>query len=153
MENIVGETPSLIVKGDKRCAACGQQYDELLELPFYARYIPVAIVGVCEQHGIFFRSPSESDLERIREADARRDCLDFGPLSDFAVMDGPKSGDLLRHNIRSYLDVFSSRQLLYLHTAIGLFVNTPASTSSSWERWCPRRWNSMQCSVVTNRWC
>ena len=35
-------------------------------------------------------------------------------------MDGPKSGDLLRHNIRSYLDVFSSRQLLYLHTAIGL---------------------------------
>ena len=84
MENIAGETPSLIVKGDKRCAACGQQYDELLELPFYARYITVAIVGVCEQHGIFFRSPGESDLERIREADARRDCLDFGPLSDFA---------------------------------------------------------------------
>ena len=32
--------------------------------------------------------------------------------------EGPKSGDLLRHNIRSYLDVFSSRQLLYLHQAI-----------------------------------
>ena len=119
-ESITGETPNLIVKGDKRCTACGQQYDELLELPFYARYVPVAVFGVCEEHGIFFRSPGASDLERIREADAQRDSLDFGPLSDFAVMDGPKSGDLLRHNIRSYLDVFSSRQLLYLHTAIGL---------------------------------
>ena len=39
-------------------------------------------------------------------------------MSDFAVKDGPKSGDLLRHNVRSYLDVFSSRQLLYLHYAI-----------------------------------
>ena len=43
---------------------------------------------------------------------------DFGPLEDFRVHDGPKSGDLLRHNVRSYLDVFSSRQLLYLHQAI-----------------------------------
>ena len=117
-ENGVGETPSLIVKGDKRCPACGRQYEELLELPFYARYAPVAIVGACERHGIFFRSPGEPDLERIRQADAERDSLDFGPPADFAVMDGVKSGDLLRHGIRSYLDVFSSRQLLYLHNAI-----------------------------------
>ena len=117
-ESDVGETPILIVKGDKRCPACGGQYEELFELPFYARYAPVAIVGACERHGIFFRSPGESDLERIREADAERDSLDFGPPADFAVMDGVKSGDLLRHNVRSYLDVFSSRQLLYLHNAI-----------------------------------
>ena len=118
VENIIGETPSLITKSDKICTECGHRYEELLELPFYARYAPVAIVGVCEQHGIFFRAPGEPDLERIRQADARRDGLDFGPLADFAVKDGPKSGDLLRHNIRSYLDVFSSRQLLYLHNAI-----------------------------------
>ena len=117
-ENSVSETPSLIVKGDKRCAACGGQYEELLELPFFARYAPVAIVGVCEQHGLFFRSPGGRDLERIRHVDALRDSLDFGPPADFAVMDGVKSGDLLRHNIPSYLDVFSSRQLLYLHNAI-----------------------------------
>lgn len=115
-----GESPSLIAKSEKRCAACGQQYEEFLELPFYARYVAVAIVGVCEEHGIFFRSPGEADLERIREADARRASLDFGLLSDFAVKDGPKSGDLLKRNIHSYLEVFSSRQLLYLHTAIGL---------------------------------
>ncbi len=114
------ESPSLIVKSEKRCAACGQQYEELLELPFYARYVPVAIVGVCEEHGIFFRSPGEADLERSRAADARRASLDFGALSDFAVKDGPKSGDLLKRNIHSYLEVFSSRQLLYLHTVIRL---------------------------------
>lgn len=116
--HIAGETPSLITKDDKSCTACGQRYEELLELPFYARYVPVAIAGVCEQHGIFFRSPGEPDLKRIRQADEQRDSLDFGPVSDFKVQDGPKSGDLLRHNIRSYLDVFSSRQLLYLHNAI-----------------------------------
>ena len=115
-----GESPSLIVKNEKRCTACGQQYEDLLELPFYARYVPVAIVGVCEEHGIFFRSPGQADLERIRAADARRASLDFGPLSDFAVKDGPKSGDLLKRNIHSYLEVFSSRQLLYLHTVIPL---------------------------------
>ena len=115
---IVGETSSLITKDDKNCTVCGHRYAELLELPFYARYTPVAIVGVCEQHGIFFRSPGELDLERIRQADAQRDGLDFGQLADFTVNDGPKSGDLLRHNIRSYLDVFSSRQLLYLSHAI-----------------------------------
>jgi putative DNA methylase len=44
--------------------------------------------------------------------------LDFGPLEDFKVKDGPKSGDLLKHHVNSYLDAFSSRQLLYLHQAI-----------------------------------
>ncbi len=44
--------------------------------------------------------------------------MDFGCLDDFKVKNGPKSGDLLTRNIRSYLDVFSSRQLLYLHQSI-----------------------------------
>ena len=87
-------------------------------MPFYARYTPIAIVATCPEHGNFFRSPSEEDLARIKRADERRSELDFGPLEDFRVHDGPKSGDLLRHNVRSYLDVFSSRQLLYLHQAI-----------------------------------
>ena len=117
-EGCVDGAPSLITKGDKRCPACGVRYGELLELPFYARYAPVAIFGVCEQHGNFFRSPGATDLARIQQADEQRSRLDFGPLSGFAVKDGPKSGDLLRHNVRSYLDVFSSRQLLYLHCAI-----------------------------------
>ncbi len=116
-EGYADGTSSLITKGDKLCPVCGHKYGELLEMPFYARYAPVAIVGVCERHGNFFRSPGETDLAHIRQADEQRSRLDFGPLSDFAVRDGPKSGDLLRHNVRSYLDVFSSRQMLYLHHA------------------------------------
>ena len=117
-EIYTGGTPNLITKADKQCPVCGQQYAELRELPFYSRYELVAIVAVCEKHGTFFRSPSESDLARIERADKQRNSLDFGPSENFRVNDGPKSGDLLRHNIHSYLDVFSSRQLLYLYYAI-----------------------------------
>ncbi len=118
LTRMVGATTDLITKAEKECPSCGQKYEELLDLPFYARYTPIAIVATCPEHGTFFRSPSEEDLARIKRADERRSELDFGPLEDFRVHDGPKSGDLLRHNVRSYLDVFSSRQLLYLHQAI-----------------------------------
>ena len=109
---------NLITKAEKECPLCGKKYEELLDLPFYARHTPIAIVAACPEHGNFFRSPSKADLMRIKRADERRSEQDFGPLEDFRVHDGPKSGDLLRHNVRSYLDVFSSRQLLYLHQAI-----------------------------------
>ena len=114
----VPENPGLITKADKQCPACGHKYAELLDLPFYSRYVPVAIVAVCGKHGTFLRSPSERDLARLKQADEQRGQLDFGPVEDFRVNNGPKSGDLLRHNVRSYLDTFSSRQLLYLNCAI-----------------------------------
>ncbi len=110
----------LITKAETSCSVCGQKYKELFDLPYYARYVPFAIVGVCPTHDLFLRSPSQADLERISQADRQRSQLNFGALEDFAVLDGPKSGDLLRRNIHSYLDVFSSRQLLFLHKAIQL---------------------------------
>jgi putative DNA methylase len=112
------KTRRLITKAEKVCPVCGLEYQELLDVPYYARYVPIAIVAVCPEHGLFFRSPGESDLMRIDQAEMLRDELDFGALEDFAVQDGPKSGDLIRRNINSYLDIFSSRQLLYLHQAI-----------------------------------
>ena len=111
-------TPRLVTKAEKKCPFCGQKYEELLDLPFYARYTPIAIVATCAEHGLFFRSPGEADQVRLDQVEAQRSGLDFGPLEDFKVKDGPKSRDLLRHNIHSYLDVFSSRQLLYLSQAI-----------------------------------
>ena len=142
-----GAAAALIAKPDKECPACGQQYEGRFDLPLYARYAPVAIAGVCAQHGSFYRTPGEWDLARIKQADAQRSALDFGPAEDFAVSDGPKSGDLLRHKIASYLDVFSSRQLLYLHHAIDLLreydgvarLNLGALVSTSLE------FNSMLC--------
>ena len=113
-----GRTGRLISKAEKKCEVCCQNYEEMLDLPFFARYIPVAIVASCDKHGLFIRSPSRFDLARIEQADELRDGLSFGPLEDFAITDGPKSGDLLKRHIHSYLDLFSSRQLLYMHHAI-----------------------------------
>lgn len=111
-------TPRLVTKAEKKCPLCGQKYEELFDLPFYARYVPIAIVGTCPEHGLFFRSPGETDLARLDQAEAQRCKLEFGPPEDFRVKDGPKSRDLLKHNVHSYLDVFSSRQLLFLRQAI-----------------------------------
>ena len=146
----------LITKAEKVCPVCRQKYQELLDVPYYARYVPIAIVATCPEHGLFFRSPGESDLTRIHQAEMQRDELDFGPLEDFAVKDGPKSGDLIKHNINSYLDVFSSRQLLYLYQAIrqlcdydgvaklnlGLLVSTSLEFNSmlcGYKGWYKRR--------------
>ncbi len=93
----------LITKTETVCPTCKQKYQELLGLPFYTRYTPVAIVGDCPEHGVFFRSPGMADLERIYEADQQRDGLDFGTVEDFAIKNGPKSGDLISRKIRSYL--------------------------------------------------
>ena len=53
----VGATANLITKAEKECPHCGQKYEELLDLPLYARYAPIAIVATCPEHGGFFRSP------------------------------------------------------------------------------------------------
>lgn len=80
--------------------------------------VPIAIVVDCPDHGMFFRSSSKIDRERIQQAEKQRPKLNFGCLDNFKVKDGPKSGDLLKRNTLSYLDVFSSRQFLYLHQSI-----------------------------------
>ena len=146
----------LITKAETACAVCRQKYQELLEVPYYARYVPFAVVGACPEHGLFFRSPGKADFERIREADEQRDGLDLGPEEGFSVKDGPKSGDLLHRSIRSYLELFSSRQLLYLHCAIrllgdydrvvrlnlGLLVSTSLEFNSllcGYKGWAKRR--------------
>ena len=118
LASATGCLPKLIKKGDKKCPVCDQAYQDLRDRPFYARYALVAVVGECARHGLFYRAPDAYDLDLVATADRVRSDLDFGPMEDFLVRDGPKSADLIRHNIPSYLDVFSSRQLLYLHGAI-----------------------------------
>jgi len=126
-------TQRLISKTERVCSICGEMYQELRATPFYARYVPFAVVGVCPHHGQFFRAPGVGDLNRLEMANVRRETLDFGPTEAFAVQNGPKSRDLLRHGITSYLDVFSSRQLIYLSAAIRYlnthYPATPINTS------------------------
>lgn len=112
--------PRLIPKTETVCSICQQKYTDLLDVPYYARYVPIAVVGTCSEHGVFFRTPSEADTQRIHQANTQRDSLDVGPPDHFIIHAGPKSGDLIGRHIYSYLDLFSSRQLLYLYHALQL---------------------------------
>ena len=115
-----GHKPPLVEKGTKTCAICGMVYQDDYGTPYYARYVPLVIVGQCSQHKLFFASPTLADLACIERADAQRASLDLGSPNDFVIEPGPKSGDLVRRGITSYLDLFSSRQLLYLRRVISI---------------------------------
>jgi putative DNA methylase len=113
-----GDRPPLVEKSEQPCATCGEPYVEDLARPYFARYTPLAVVGQCPDHGLFFTEPTAYDLAQLDEANARRAAAFPGPGDDFAVGAGPKSRDLLARGISHYLDLFSSRQLLYLREAI-----------------------------------
>ena len=113
-------TLRLVTKAETACSHCGEKYRDLLDAPFHARYTPLAIMADCPEHGLFFKAPDAADLARLAAADESRMGLDFDDPACFTVRDGPKSGDLISRRITSYLDLFSSRQLLYLNHAIRL---------------------------------
>jgi putative DNA methylase len=106
----------LVEKGQTACGACGAAYEELTDAPFYARYEMLVVAGHCPTHGLFHRVPDWRDRARQASADARRAALPFAPAL-FCVEDGDKSVQLLRRGIHSYLDLFSSRQLIFLDAA------------------------------------
>lgn len=113
------DKPRIVEKAVKRCPNCGSDFNYKLDTPFYARYVPLAVIGECVEHGLFFKEPTGQDLERIRQADDLRQTLGF-QNDEFTVKAGPKSVDLVRRGVLNYLDLFSSRQLLYLHHVIGI---------------------------------
>ncbi len=100
----------------QRCPDCKGAFMEELDQPYYSRYTALVSAGVCAEHGLFFKGVEERDLDQIRRANERRDRLNF--YTNLTVRPGPKSNDLLRRGITSYADLFSSRQLIYLKTAI-----------------------------------
>lgn len=108
----------ILEKGTRLCEVCGSSYRDDLKMPFYARYTPLVTVGQCSQHGLFFARPTPSDLANIERANVARPQLNLNRPEDFFVEPGPKSTDLIRRGVTSYLDLFSSRQLLYLQKAI-----------------------------------
>lgn len=100
----------------KRCPDCGGKYRQLLDVPFYRRYHPLVVALNCRKDGLQFQSISAADLALLDSANGLRNTLDFQPGT--IVGSGPKSDDLIRRGIRDYRDLYSSRQLLYLRTAI-----------------------------------
>ena len=114
-----GGSVTVIDKSETECHRCGERYRELTELPFYARYAMLAVAGHCPQHGLFHKSPDWRDRAAVARADDGRARL---PLSaaEFCVEAGDKSIQLLRRNVHTYLDLFSSRQLAFLSAAARL---------------------------------
>lgn len=111
----------LLPKGKDTCA-CDEKFSDDLSVPYIQRLVPVAVAGECPIHGFFFAAPQQHDLDHLTEADDLRSQIGF-QRSDFAVVSGPKSRDLFNRGIDNYLDLFSSRQLLFLDHAINL-LNT-----------------------------
>ena len=114
------DRPPLREKKDRVCPNCGIKYQDDLAAPFFARYFPLVTVGHCEDHGTFFTSVQQCDLNLIEQANATRPGLKFG--ASLKVDPGPKSIDLIRRGVNHYSDLFSSRQLLYLNHSIHLLA-------------------------------
>lgn len=107
----------------KLCPHCNSPFVENVDVPFHRRYVPLVVVGKCIEHGQFFKRPARSDMDNIDAADNIRDGLAFG-AEEFAILSGAKSNDLLRRGINNYLDLFSSRQLIYLKEAIDILLES-----------------------------
>ena len=107
----------LLERGQDACPDCGEAYIEEMERPFYTRYEPLAISGHCPEHKLFFRAPDARLRQALDEADGARAGLALDRTS-FVIENGRKSVQLLNRGVDNYLDLFSSRQLLYLERAI-----------------------------------
>jgi putative DNA methylase len=107
----------LIESWEKLCDKCQQPYKDKLDIPYYQRYVPVAVMGDCLTHGFFFNAICHTERLAAAAAESQRELLPFEP-ADFAIVPGPKSKSLVDRQINSYLDVYSSRQLVFLHQAI-----------------------------------
>jgi putative DNA methylase len=106
--------PVPVVEKAPRCPTCGERYAEMLDVPYYARYEPIAIASQCDEHGFGLGEVTVQDRALLAEAAAQRPQLEG---ADVAIQPGPKSDDLLRRGIDRYSDLFSARQLLYLEEA------------------------------------
>lgn len=112
----------IVEKGQGGCARCGQPYQELTDVPFYARYTMLAVAGHCPEHGLFHKSPDWRDHVAQACANDRRAALTL-PFEAFRVVAGDKSIQLENRNVFNYLDLFSSRQLIFLNEAIRRLPN------------------------------
>lgn len=110
----------LVEKTVKKCSSCNTKYQEDMTIPFVQRYIPYVVVGKCEKHGMFFKMIDENDSAILSKAIQIADEKVRFNQGDFIIDAGPKSSDLIRRGISTYLELFSARQLLYLSTAIHL---------------------------------
>jgi len=111
-----GKKRPLRERQSSTCPTCEKEYRENNTLPYWQRYVPVALAGRCPQHKLFFAALREDDWGVIEQANAMRSQLNLNS-ANFRIEPGSKSQALRDRNIHNYLDLFTSRQLLYLDAA------------------------------------
>lgn len=116
---------TLLEKGTRQCEQCHTEFLDILEEPFPHRYVPLVVAGVCDKHGQFFKAAEQNDLSALDQARVLAQQLEFGDSQMFRVPGGPKSCDLLRRCVTSFQDLYTPRQLIYLHTARELLSGLP----------------------------
>lgn len=114
----------IYTKDVRDCAECGVEFREDMTVPHYARYEPLVVVGHCTTHGLFFKGMDEADKARWQAAEAQREALPFN-RDEFQIESGRKSKQLVQRGINNYLDLFSTRQLMYLAQAMALLPDFP----------------------------
>ncbi|MGB8644595.1 MAG: DNA methyltransferase [Anaerolineae bacterium] len=97
------------------CPNCGEPFQHLKDVRFAERYVPIVVLSACDRHGLFFKPADASDLKMLKKARQLRVKLTL-PSSGLAIPSGPKSDDLLNKGVRSFGDLFTDRQLIYLAT-------------------------------------
>lgn len=111
--------PYIVEKNQLHCIHCQGKYKDRLDLPYFERYELLGIAGHCPQHDFFLKSPDGQDRELLQLANKLRQQINL-PASEFEVKEGDKTTQLVRREITNYLDLFSSRQLLFLENAIAM---------------------------------
>ena len=104
----------LVAKGSRYCENCNGAFEDLLDEPFFERYVPLAVAGNCQKHKQFFKTVDADDIALIREARKRSRKVDLGDLKKFRIDNGPKSDDLIKRGVVSYHELFTPRQIIYL---------------------------------------
>ncbi len=112
-----GKGIPLYEKTTKHCPECGARFRGSFEVPYYRRYRPLVAVAECQLQKLAFLPITAADTSLLERADSLRSELMFSEST--MVKPGAKSDDLLKRGIDDYKDLFSTRQLLYLKTAIG----------------------------------
>ncbi len=122
---------TLVERTQRRCGLCGTAFDDVPAARFTERYQAFALSGTCPEHGQFMKSVDEED-DRVA-AEAEMECKHSPSIfrERHDVSGGPKSADLLRRGVRSYDELFTSRQLLYLKRSID-FVRRSDDADRMW---------------------
>jgi DNA modification methylase len=115
----------LITKGIRKCELCNDRFSEIRKESYRDRYVPLVVVGSCREHGLFFKNLSDADFAALNQSEMSLRNIDFGDEADFVIPNGPKSDSLINRGIKSFLELFTPRQLLYINSAVAALEDFP----------------------------